>query len=638
MEKNLCLLIDFENIAAGTEKDGLGRFDVNLVLERLADKGRVLIARSYADWGRFARFKQGLLAANVSMMELTSHGMQDKNRADIALVVEGMELAFTKPYIDTFVVVSGDSDFTPMVLKMRELDKRVIGCGCRSSTSRLLIQACDEFIFYDNLAKRKKSRTAKKETRRSSSSGEPSLDDAFELLVDTLEGLQRENPDPPHASVVKSAMLRKSPDFNESDLGFSSLARFLERARKAGKVTLIRDEKSGGYRVDQPTSGQDEGDHHGGGSAGSGGSGGSKRSDLWLDPYLPEGAARYVEVLSAEGLNPLAAPTRKAVLQCLEEVVDQREKRKRRNTVHFVQDDVTKRLRKTHPDLPAKGIRNVFNGLMRANAFMHRDGNPVRTGSAPFALQKTAEELNETLTDIYIYELIGNGMQLDVPVLAELFLGDRSRTRPIEESLAYHQAHAQEDDDEPTEAPDLDEVDMESLLLDDDDALLEEDDDDADEPPAKKAAAKPAAKAKESTKDKAADEPKAEAKKPTRKRSTRKKSTAKKDEAAKEASDKDEPKALEAEKTDAEPAKEEAPKEETKKKSTRKRSTAKKTTKKADPEPSETDDGDSSDDDAEPEATDDKPKKTTRRRTRKKRTEPAKESSSDDLDSLLSED
>lgn len=451
METNLAVLIDFENIAAGTEKDGLGRFDIEAVLARLSDKGRVLIARSYADWGRFARFKQGLLAANVAMMELTSHGMQDKNRADIALVVEGMELAFTKPYIHTFVVVSGDSDFTPMVLKMRELDKRVIGVGCKSSTSRLLIQACDEFIFYDSLVKRSKSR------RAPSDRGEPSLEGAFDLLIDTVEGLLREDPDPPHASVVKTAMLRKSPDFSETELGFSSFARFLERARKAGIVSPIRDEKSGGYRVEL-----------GGGSGGPVESSSDARAanqtareeGPWLDPYLPDGTEGYVATLASLAMNPLAAPTRKAVLQALEENVQEREKRKRRVTVQFVLEDVRRRLRKSHPEVPAKAIRQVFNALMRANAFIHRDGSPVRTGSAPFTLKKTAEELNETIADIYVDELHRAGMMLDIPKLAELFFGDRSHTRPVEMSVAYVQAQAHDVPPEEDERP-------EPFLLDD---------------------------------------------------------------------------------------------------------------------------------------------------------------------------
>ena len=144
------------------------------------------------------------------MMELTSHGMQDKNRADIAMVVDALELAFTRDYIDTFVVVSGDSDFTPLVLKMRELNKRVIGIGTRKSTSRLLIQACDEFLFYDTVVQPKRRPSARKPA------GQPDeVAVAFTLLEEAIDGLQRENPDPPLASVVKSAVLRKSPDFNE---------------------------------------------------------------------------------------------------------------------------------------------------------------------------------------------------------------------------------------------------------------------------------------------------------------------------------------------------------------------------------------------------------------------------------------
>ncbi len=245
LEHTLAVLIDFENIAAGTEKEGLGRFDIDAVLNRLKESGRVLIARAYGDWGRFSRFKQGLLTANVTMMELTSHGMQDKNRADIALVVDALELAYTRSYVDTFVVISGDSDFTPLVLKMRELNKRVIGCGTRKSTSRLLVNACDEFIHYDSLVA-----TSRRERARPQSDAPIDLDTALELLVGAIAGLQRENPDPPLAGLVKTAMLRKSPDFSEGDLGYASFARFLEVAQTRGRVKVIRDPKAGGYRVE----------------------------------------------------------------------------------------------------------------------------------------------------------------------------------------------------------------------------------------------------------------------------------------------------------------------------------------------------------------------------------------------------
>ena len=451
MESTIAVLIDFENIAAGTEKDGLGRFDVETVLKRVKDKGRVIMARSYGDWGRFARFKQSLLLNNVTMMELTSHGMQDKNRADIALVVDALELAFTKDYIDTYVIVSGDSDFTPLALKMRELDKRVIGCGVRSSTSRLLVQACDEFIFYDNIVKGRKRRERARQTRGAVNA--TVLDQAFHLLLDAVDGLLREVADPPHASVVKNAMQRKSPDFTEAELGFQTFGRFLEAAQKGGHVHLIREQKSGGYRVDQ-TENSD--------SSQSSSSGASRQNDqnrgseCWLDPYLPEGTKNIAITLNAEGINPLSAPTRKTVLDELEQSVDSRRSRKRRINVQFVQEDVRRRMRKTHPDVPAKAIRSIFNGLMRAGVLLHKDGAPVRTGSAPFHLSKDSTELNEALGDIYLDAIHHADIKMPpIALLADLIHGDIANTRHLEETLAYLQANAQED---------LEDVDLDSLL------------------------------------------------------------------------------------------------------------------------------------------------------------------------------
>jgi hypothetical protein len=608
VENNLAVLIDFENIAAGTEKDGLGRFDVEAVLSRLSDKGRILIARSYADWGRFARFKQGLLMNNVSMMELTSHGMQDKNRADIALVVEGLELAFTKPYIDTFVIVSGDSDFTPMVLKMRELDKRVIGVGCRSSTSRLLIQACDEFIFYDNLAARKKPRT-----KAPTSKDKMDLETAMDLLVDALAGLQRESPTPPLAGIVKSAMLRKSSDFSESDLGFSSFARFLERARKANKVLVIRDDKSGGYRVDSV------------GSGGNGDGDGDARDRArdrdddaaWMDPYLPAGCERYVDALSAAGLNPLAAPTRKSILQAVEESVEERNKRKRRVTAQFVQEDVRRRLRKTNPDVPARAVRHIFNGLMRSGTLLHRDGSPVRTGSAPFSLDKTAEELNEALADIYVDELHQARIQPDVALLAELFFGDRTQTRRIEEAVAYLQAHADDDVDE----DEVDEDDLDALLLADgagNDAPKRA----AKKEEPKKPAAKKAADDDDSDSD---DSDGDEAPKAAPKKRTRKKKPTKADEA--KADDDKADKDTQSKADDAKADKAKATKAESDDAAARAKATDAKLKAAAEVKP-----------EAKDAAADDAEAKPRRRRTRKKAPEPEATEDDDDMDDLLSTD
>lgn len=523
MESTIAVLIDFENIAAGTEKDGLGRFDVELVMKRVKDKGRVLIARSYADWGRFSRFKQTLLQNNVTMMELTSHGMHDKNRADIALVVDALELAFTKDYIDTYVVVSGDSDFTPLVLKMRELDKRVIGCGVRSSTSRLLVHACDEFIFYDTIAKTRKTRERARQ-RRGTTTTPTDMDAALHLLQDAVEGLQREIPDPPYASVVKNAMQRKSPDFTESDYGFSTFGRFLEAAQKTGIVRLIREERSGGYRVDGTSDGE-SGENQDTSSSGPPIRAASTAPvACWLDPSLPDGATPYVQVLNQEGINPLSAATRAAILEGVVDSINSRKERKRRINVQFVQEDVRRKVRKSNPEVPGKAIRSIFNALMRAGVLLHRDGSPVRTGSAPFTMSKDAAELNDALADIYLDAL--HHAELDMPkldLLSQLFYGSTEHVARVEKTIAYLQVNAEEA---------LDERELDALLTIEDTGGLQTPDEDtpnSDEAVAEENASAPENKSTQKTKakPKAAAKPKTAAKK---KAAPKSKAAAKEDE------------------------------------------------------------------------------------------------------------
>ena len=515
-ETNLAVLIDFENIAAGTEKEGLGRFDVNSLMARVKDKGRILVARSYADWGRFSRFKQALLTANVTMMELTSHGMQDKNRADIAMVVDALELAFTRDYVDTYVIVSGDSDFTPMVLKMRELNKRIIGIGTRKSTSRLLIQACDEFIFYDNIVQPKQQRTRRKP---SGGKGNANVSKAIDLLEDTLLGLQRENPDPVHASVVKSAMLRKSPDFNENDLGFSSFARFLEQASKTGVIRLERDRKSGGYRV-LPSEESDNGDAVV--------DEGDDGVEPWRDAYLPKGSERALAVLEQAKLPVLSASVRKDVLAALEETVDERKKKRRKVTIGLVRDDMVKnRLRRTHPELPGALLKSVFDGLLTSGEFIHRDGTAIRSATASFHLEKDADGLNQALVQLYLAHLVDAGAEVNnTSMLAELFYGDADRRRDIEETVAWlHTAAASvsDDDDDDDSGEEVVEAAEQELDLDD---LLQIDDDDAkapveakvEEEAPKKRTRSRKKKVEESTDDADAEEPKKPARKRTRKK------------------------------------------------------------------------------------------------------------------------
>jgi hypothetical protein len=455
VDVNLAVLIDFENIAAGTEKEGLGRFDVEALMDRLKDKGRILVARSYGDWGRFARFKQELLTCNVTMMELTSHGMQDKNRADIAMVVDCLELAFTRHFVDTFVIVSGDSDFTPLVLKMRELNKKVIGVGTRGSTSRLIINACDEFIFYDTVVKAKKrpERVANASSTRKLPKDKAK---AFELLVETLAGLLREDPSPPLASVLKTALVRRLPDYSEEDLGYASFGRFLEAARDAGYLSLHRDQKSGGYRVDRP---EDDEAEAPAAEAAPAPKAAPAAGAVPEDAYYPAGAEKWLTPLSAASMSPLAFPTRLALLDALVESVADREEKKRRITIPFVVEDIKRKLRRTHPDLGARGIKEVLGALLTARQLMHKDGAPIRSVNAPFVLGRDSVQLNQTLTELYLRHLIGAGADLsDVATLAELFLGDRDRRREIETTLAWLGTDEGEADAPTTMAGALDEL------------------------------------------------------------------------------------------------------------------------------------------------------------------------------------
>lgn len=429
MEQNLCVLIDFENISAGCEKERLGRFNIKAVMNRLKDKGRILEARAYGDWGRYARFKQSLLEAGVQMHELPSYGGHDKNRADIALVVDAMDLVYTRDFIDTYVILSGDSDFTPLVMRLRSMNKRVVGIGTRSSTSRLLIAACDEFIFYESINK-KTSKTSPPEqvTEENEAPTEPSLTmtktQAFEFLKETLEGLQKDDPQPVLAGVIKQSMQRKAPTFNESDYGYSGFARFLEAARDKGLVGLARAERAGGYKVFEPNASPPAEED---------------TSDEESTDSLPplEGAANEMRLLlDGMGINPLAHMLRHTVVHEFVDHVTERANRKRKNTLRYTVGDTARRCRKADPPVSSKNVRAVINALAQSGALIHADGKPVRSQSAPFTLNKDPEELLDGLLDFYLQTLMATGLNLNNPTaLSQLLYADDEHADEISERI-----------------------------------------------------------------------------------------------------------------------------------------------------------------------------------------------------------
>jgi uncharacterized protein (TIGR00288 family) len=240
-EHALAVLVDIENMARPGARNR-GEFDIHLVMNRLAEKGRVVVKRAYADWSRYRDARQELMNAGLELIEMPSAREGAKNRADIKMAVDAMEIAYSRQHVDNFVIVSGDSDFTPLVGKLRELNKRVIGVGRdTSSASPLLIANCDEFFFYDSLVN-------KAMPRHSISGGV--RPDALALLRETLMARGREGDEHPQASAVKDSMRRRDPAFDEGEIGFSTFSKFLEDAQTKGVVRLQRDPRSGTFAVE----------------------------------------------------------------------------------------------------------------------------------------------------------------------------------------------------------------------------------------------------------------------------------------------------------------------------------------------------------------------------------------------------
>jgi uncharacterized protein (TIGR00288 family) len=242
LESTLAVFIDFENLAQGF-KHGKEEFNITLVLERLVEKGKVVVKVAYADWSRYAKYKQQLHEAAIELVEIPKRSMTGKNSADIRLCVDAMDLCYSKEHIQTFVIVSGDSDFSPLVSKLKANGKRVIGLGMKNSTSTLLSDNCDEFIFYETLAPGEQItppgvQAISKEKR-----------EVFELLFDTVAGLMRENKEILWSSMVKDTMKRKRPAFTERAYGYRTFSDLLEDAQKQGFITLRTDPTSGTYVV-----------------------------------------------------------------------------------------------------------------------------------------------------------------------------------------------------------------------------------------------------------------------------------------------------------------------------------------------------------------------------------------------------
>jgi uncharacterized protein (TIGR00288 family) len=260
---SMALFCDFENIALGVRDANYEKFDIAKVLERLLLKGSIVVKKAYCDWERYKAFKAPMHEASFELIEIPHVRQSGKNSADIRMVVDALDLCYTKAHVDTFVIISGDSDFSPLVSKLRENAKSVIGVGVKNSTSDLLIANCDEFIYYDDLVRAKRKAPAKKRATKTAANAAtseapakqtPDEDrrlEAMELAVETVEALIAERGDEEKiwSSMVKQALRRRKPGFNESFYGFRSFNELLEDAAQHALLMLERDDISGGYRV-----------------------------------------------------------------------------------------------------------------------------------------------------------------------------------------------------------------------------------------------------------------------------------------------------------------------------------------------------------------------------------------------------
>ena len=261
--RSMALFCDFENVALGVQDAKYAAFDIQKVMERLLLKGNIVVKKAYCDWERYKKFKAPMHEASFELIEIPHVRQSGKNSADIRMVVDALDLCYTKSHVDTFVIISGDSDFSPLVSKLRENDKVVIGVGVKNSTSDLLTSNCDEFIYYDDLVRDSETKGKAKRKRSSakpkSKAASPNLkedpetlkQEGIDLVMATLEDLFKERGEEEKVwgSMVKQTLKRRQPGFSESYHGFRSFGQLLDEAQTRGLLVLELDEKSGGYII-----------------------------------------------------------------------------------------------------------------------------------------------------------------------------------------------------------------------------------------------------------------------------------------------------------------------------------------------------------------------------------------------------
>ena len=246
-ERHIAVFIDLENVAIGVREAKLHPLQIDRILDRIVERGKISVKKAYADWEGFSSYKRSFHNCGIELIDIPRKKVGGKNSADIKMVVDAMELSYSKLHVDTFALISGDSDFSPLVTKLRENNKHIIGMGVKNSSSDLLIDNCDEFIFYEDLVRKRTPRTRKKKAGVSLSSEKVR---AFNLLLDSIAALLRQDKEIIWGSMVKQTMKTKQPTFSEEYHGYSTFSKLLEDAAKHKLINVHRDQRSGTYVID----------------------------------------------------------------------------------------------------------------------------------------------------------------------------------------------------------------------------------------------------------------------------------------------------------------------------------------------------------------------------------------------------
>ncbi|HIE26261.1 TPA: NYN domain-containing protein [Candidatus Poribacteria bacterium] len=404
-ETNVAVFVDCDNIIASVKQAYIADFDIEIILDRLKEKGRVIVKKAYADWQRHIEYRRDMQDAGIELIELPSRGRSDKNATDIKLAVDAMGILFERDYIDTFVIVSGDSDFSGLVSKLKEFGKKVIGVGVRLATSGLLVELCDEFIFYEELPG--------VQIMKKPSAKPTKLDvtEAYELLEEAASALNSEGAGA-MSSRVKDLMLRKKSSFSERRYGFPDFSAFLEAAEKRGLVQLLM-HPTGGYLVNIKRPDQTS----------------TERSEM------PD-ATRYQSQLNRLSLRPLSAEIRGKIVadivECLNNWNSDNGEATTRNLIQHLADNY----RQQELEISKNMIQDVVRALMQTGCVLGASGQPPMSYGEPIKINLAADKLLAECNKLFIWYLAQSfAAPFNLNALSEILFGFKNQTDKVQKLI-----------------------------------------------------------------------------------------------------------------------------------------------------------------------------------------------------------